>query len=772
MNPMNGLNATFAAGIARPGSVGFISQSGALLTAILDWAEVEHTGFSAIVSLGSMLDVGWGDVIYHLGDDPSTGSIVIYMETIGDARSFLSAAREVALTKPIIVIKPGRTEAAARAAASHTGSLTGSDEVLDAAFRRVGVLRVEAIDDLFGMAEVLAKQPRPRGRRLSIVTNAGGPAVLATDELISGGGELAPLDEGTRTSLDGFLPEAWSHNNPIDVLGDADAERYRQAVEVASANPDSDGLLVILTPQAMTESTETARALVPYAHQHATPVLASWMGGPMVAEGIAELQAAGIPSFAYPDAAVRMFNYLWRYADNLRLLYETPVLPGDLDGDAYRGAVERALTAARSEGRTLLTEVESKQVLAAYGIPVADTRLAATEAEAVAAAEAIGYPVVAKLYSRAITHKTDVGGVKLNLTDADGVRGAYRSIREAVVDRAGTDAFEGVTVQPMINYTGYELIVGSSVDSQFGPVLLFGLGGTLVEVIRDRALALPPLTTTLARRLIERTRVAKALAGVRGRRPVDMDALEQLLVRFSRLVVEVPRIAEIDINPLLASAEGLMALDARVVLHPESVVDGELPRAAIRPYPVHYIGEWAAPDGTRFTIRPIRPEDEPLMVRFHGELSEESVYARYFTYLKLAQRTAHERLTRICFIDYDREMALVAETVDPESGDPVIAGVGRLSKSHGREEGEFAILIADRWQRRGLGTELLRRLVEIGRREGLDRIFAEMLAGNAGMRRASQAAGFELRPMPGDPQLMLAELRLDGFPVNRRSGAR
>ncbi|HEX2142234.1 MAG TPA: CoA-binding protein, partial [Candidatus Limnocylindria bacterium] len=414
MNPIQGLNATFAAGIARPGSVGFVSQSGALLTAILDWAEHEQTGFSAIVSLGSMLDVGWGDVIYHLGDDSNTGSIVIYMETIGDARAFLSAAREVALTKPIIVIKPGRTEAAARAAASHTGSLTGSDEVLDTAFRRAGVLRVEAIDDLFGMAEVLAKQPRPRGRRLSIVTNAGGPAVLATDELISGGGELAPLSDETLTQLSGFLPDAWSHNNPIDVLGDADAERYRQAVEVASANPDSDGLLVILTPQDMTEPTETARALLPYAHQQNKPVLGSWMGGRMVADGVAQLQSAGIPSFAYPDAAVRMFNYLWRFADNLRLLYETPVLPGDMDGHASRTAVRAVVEGAARDGRTLLTEVESKQVLAAYGIPVTETRVAATEDEAVAAAEAIDYPVVAKLYSRSITHKTDVGGVKLN----------------------------------------------------------------------------------------------------------------------------------------------------------------------------------------------------------------------------------------------------------------------------------------------------------------------------------------------------------------------
>ncbi|HEX6139132.1 MAG TPA: bifunctional acetate--CoA ligase family protein/GNAT family N-acetyltransferase [Candidatus Limnocylindria bacterium] len=762
MSPVTGFNATFAAGIARPGSVGFVSQSGALLTAILDWADREQTGFSSIVSLGSMLDVGWGDVIYALGDDPHTRSIVVYMETIGDARAFLSAAREVALTKPIIVIKPGRTEAAARAAASHTGSLTGSDDVLEAAFRRAGVLRVEEIDDLFGMAEVLAKQPRPTGRRLSIITNAGGPAVLATDALIGGGGELAPLGEDTMTALNAILPDAWSHNNPIDILGDGDAERYRRTVEIVTANPDSDGLLVILTPQAMTEATETAEALAGFAQLGKGPVLASWMGGPMVEPGTRVLQASGIPAFAYPDDAVRMFNYLWRYASNLRHLYETPVLPDDADRTMNRLGAEAVIAAAQDEGRTLLTEVESKQVLAAYGIPVAETRVAASEDEAVAAAEAIGYPVVVKLHSRTITHKTDVGGVQLNLGDADAVRGAYRAIHEAVASRHGEEDFNGVTVQPMINWTGYELIIGSSIDPQFGPVLLFGLGGTLVEVIRDRALALPPLTTTLARRLIELTKVYRALSGVRGRRPIDVAELEQLLVRFSQLAVEIPRIAEIDINPLLASPERLIALDARVVLHPASIPDDALPRPAIRPYPRQYVGDWTARDGSRFLIRPIRPEDEPLMVRFHGMLSEETVYARYFTHLKLSQRTAHDRLTRICFTDYDREMPLVAETLDGEGGEREIVGVGRLSKAHGRDEAEFAILVADRWQRRGLGTELLRRLVRIGRDEGLERIYAEMLASNAGMRHASLATGFELQPVPGDPTVVRAELVLEG----------
>ena len=702
-----------------------------------------------------MLDVGWGDIIYHLGDDPNTRSIVVYMETIGDAGAFLSAAREVALTKPIIIIKPGRTEAAARAAASHTGSLVGSDDVLEAAFRRVGVLRVESIDDLFGMAEVLARQPRPRGRRLSIVTNAGGPAVLATDALIRGGGELAPLSEETRTALDAILPAAWSHNNPVDILGDADAERYRAAVEIVHRDPGSDGLLVVLTPQAMTESTETAEVLRPFGTDSRTPMLASWMGGPIVEPGTAVLQAAGIPSFSYPDAAVRMFNYLWRYADNLRHLYETPSLPADAERNMDRKAARAVIAAVREAGRTLLTEAESKQVLAAYGIPVAETRVATSEADAVAAAEAIGYPVVAKLHSHTVSHKTDVGGVKLNLTDADAVREAYRSIAEA-------EGFEGVTVQPMINYTGYELILGSSIDAQFGPVLLFGLGGTLVEVIRDQALGLPPLTSTLARRMMEHTQVFRALAGVRGRRPVDVDALAELLVRFSQLVVEIPWIAEVDINPLLASAEQLIALDARIVLHDPSTAEDQLPRPAIKPYPRRYVSPWTASDGTEFLIRPIRPEDEPLMIRLHEELSDETVSARYFTYMKLSQRTAHERLTRICFIDYDREMALVATAPDPDGGESRIVAVGRLSKAHGRNEAEFAILVSDAWQKHGLGGELLRRLVAVGRDDGLDRIFAEMLASNTGMRRTSEAAGFHVRSHPDDASVALAELALNG----------
>jgi acetyltransferase len=687
MNPGSGLNATFATAMAHPGSVGFISQSGALCTAILDWSFRENVGFSAFVSIGSMLDVGWGDLIYYLGDDPRTKSIVIYMETIGDARSFLSAAREVALTKPIIVIKPGRTDEAAQAAASHTGSLTGSDEVLAAAFRRCGVLRVNTIDDLFNMAEVLAKQPRPRGNRLTIITNAGGPGVLATDALITEGGQLAQLSQETMAALDEMLPAHWSHNNPIDVLGDAGPDRYQEAVELMADNPDSDGLLVILTPQAMTRPTQTAQMLKRMytrstRYPHNKPILASWMGGADVASGESILNQSNIPTFPYPDTAARVFNYMWRYNKRLQSLYETPLLPeGTEAGAARRSDVIKMVDQVRLSGRTILTEFESKQILTAYGITTVDTRLAGSAEEAVVIATEIGYPVVVKLNSETITHKTDVGGVRLDLVDANDVLEAYQTMEQAVADKFGPEHFLGVTVQPMIDLDDtYELIVGSSPDPQFGPVLLFGTGGTLVEVFRDRALGLPPLNTTLARRMMERTRIYEALQGVRGRDPVDLPELEKLMVRFSQLVVEQRSIREIDINPLLASSTQLIALDARVVLYQRDVTQDLLPRLAIRPYPAQYIRPFTAKNGETFTIRPIRPEDEPKIVEFHHHLSEKSIYLRYFRSFQLSQRVQHERLTRICFVDYDRDMALVTEWKNPETGEDEIVAVGRLSR--------------------------------------------------------------------------------------------
>jgi acetyltransferase len=753
MRPHLGLNATFAASMARAGSVAFLSQSGALCTAILDWSLKENVGFSAFASLGSMLDVSWGDLIYYFGDDPSTKSIVIYMESIGDARSFLSAAREVALTKPIIVIKVGRTEAAAKAAASHTGSLTGSDEVLRAAFRRVGVLCVDTIAELFDMAEVLAKQPRPRGPRLAIITNAGGPGVLATDMLITSGAKLATISAETTGSLNQFLPAAWSHNNPIDVLGDASAERYAKTVETVAKDPDNDGVLVILTPQAMTDSTGTAVELRKFAKPEGKPILASWMGAAAVETGEEILNAASIPTFKYPDRAARAFAYMWRYSDNLRSLYETPAeASGSADITARIERCRSIVDAVQKSGRTLLTEFESKKLLKAHGIPTVETHVAETADEAVKIAQQLGYPVVLKLHSLTITHKTDVGGVYLNLANAAAVRRAFKAIQSAVSRLAGNTAtahdapnpFLGVTVQPMIKRSGYELILGSSVDPQFGPVILFGAGGQWVEIFKDRALGLPPLNATLARRIIERTRIYEALKGARGRKPVDLAVLEQLLVLFSQLIIEQPRIAEIDINPLLASAEGLLALDARVLLHDAKVHGDGFPRPAIRPYPSHYVKTLRLPNGSSVTLRPIRPEDEPLMIKFHESLSEESVYYRYFTALKLPQRVAHERLTRICFNDYDREIALVVERAIPRTREREILGVGRLTKLHGVNEAEFALLVSDRCHNQGLGTELLKTLVEIGRNEKVERILGYILPENRAMQSISRKAGFSL----------------------------
>ncbi len=760
MNPVTGLNATFANAMATAGRVAFISQSGALCTAVLDWSLREHVGFSAFVSIGSMLDVDWGDLILYLGDDPRTRSIVIYMETIGRARSFLSAAREVALTKPIIVIKPGRTEGAARAAASHTGSLAGSDEVVEAAFRRCGVVRVSEIDELFHLAESLAKQPNPRGPRLTIVTNAGGPAVVAADALLLNGGQLATLAEETRGGLDRVLPPHWSHSNPIDILGDADPDRYAAALEVAAKDPTSDGLLVILTPQAMTDPTGTAERLKAFAAVPGKPVLASWMGGADIAAGEAILNRSNIPTFAQPDTAARVFDHMWRYTENLHALYETPALAATGDEDrSRRDTAAKLVEKARTAGRVLLSELESKRLLTAYGIPTVDTRPASSPEEAVRAATELGFPVAVKLHSETVTHKSDVGGVRLGVGTADAVQRAYAEIEAGVQAAAGPGHFQGVTVQPMVQLDGYELIVGSAVDPQFGPVLLFGAGGRLVEVFRDRALGLPPLTTTLARRMMERTRIVTALRGIRGRPPVDLARLEQLLVRVSHLVVEQPWVKELDINPLLASPEALVALDARVVLHPPDTPAEALPRPAIRPYPVEYVLPWQTKSGAAFTIRPIRPEDEPLLAKFHATLSERSVYFRYLRPMVLGQRVAHERLSRICFIDYDREMVLVAERAAADGGREVL-GVGRLSKLHWRDEAEFALVVSDAFQKQGLGSELLRRLLAIAADEKLRRVVGYISAENAEMLRVARAAGFQTRRSPQDYTLVDAWIDL------------
>jgi acetyltransferase len=687
MNPRLGLNASFAPRLAAPGHVGFLSQSRAVAAAVLDWSHHQGVGFSAVVSIGSMLDVGWGDLITLLGDDPATRSIVIHMETIGDARSFLSAAREVALTKPIVLIRGGRSAEAARAAAIHTGAPAGSDAVLEAALRRCGVLRVDRLSDLFDLADVLARQPRrPAGPRLAIVTNAGGPGVLATDALVRSGGQLAELAPASLAALEAAMPPHWSGANPIDILGDADPERYGRAVEIALADPGSDGLLAILTPLALSDPTTTAQRLRELAERSGKPLLASWMGGDEVAAGVAILKAAGIATNPYPDAAARLFGALWRFSYTLRGLYETPALLPESDGGAGpaaadHGAGGRVLERAQAEGREWLSRQEARQLLASYGIPALDPPRT---------------PEVAAAWPGQL-----------------------------------------------------ELCLGSRIDGQFGPVILFGGGGPLAEVYGDSAVGLPPLNTTLARRLMEQTRVYGALQGLRGGPPADLEELERLLVRLSQLVLEQPAILEIAIDPLLVRPGDrscpLLAGDVRIRIQPVAGATCHLPRPAIRPYPSQYVRPWRLRDGTPVTIRPIRPEDEPLLVTFHRSLSEESVYTRYFHLTSLSHRIAHERLVRICFSDYERELALVVDRRDPGSGEHRLLAVGRLSRLHERNDAEFSMLIGDAHQHQGLGTALLGQLLRAGREEGIERVTAEILRGNGAMQRVCRRLGFQLK---------------------------
>ncbi|GIW77573.1 MAG: acetyltransferase [Phycisphaerae bacterium] len=743
MNPLTGLNASSAGGMARPGKVAFISQSGALCTAVLDWSLREQVGFSAFVSVGSMLDVGWGDLIDYLGSDPRTQSILIYMETIGDARRFLSSAREVALGKPIIVIKPGRFESVWRSSTSDPGLGVGSEEVLEAAFRRVGVLRVNNISDLFHMAEVLSKQPRPKGNRLTIVTNAKGPGMLAIDALTTQGGALARLSEKTLRQLNTVLPRGWSHTNPIDIGKDADPDRYTKTLQIVTEDEQTDGLLVILTPLDVADPTVTAERLKAFASETGKPVLASWMGGTRVATGESILNASGIPTFAYPDTAARMFAYMSQYSSNLNLLYETPTIGDEFEPDTP--TAERVIRQAMQERRTILDEYESKRVLAAYGIQTVPTLKAHTPEQAIEQADQVGYPCVLKLCSRVIRRKPE-GGVRLNLQTPESVRQAFEQIRSSAMHdcEQNVGVFEGVTVQPMVQLRdGYELMLGSFTDRQFGPVILFGAGGQLMEICQDRTGALPPLNATLAKRVMERTRIYRALSGVGGRPAINPDHLASVMIRFSELLMRQPRLAGVEINPLVVWPRGILVLDARVTLHPSDVSEDQLPRPAIRPYPIQYVCPFRMRNGTTVLIRPIRPEDEPMMIRFHEQLSERTVRLRYFHVMGLSQRTAHERLTRVCFNDYDRDLALVVEDRSTDKR-PQILGVARLSRVPGTDLAEFAIVISDAVQNQGLGTELLGRLIKIAGQEGVHQIFAEILYENHQMQKLCKKMGFTL----------------------------
>lgn len=764
MNPICGLNATFAKGIALPGNIAFLSQSGAMCTAVLDWSLKEKVGFSAFVSLGSMIDVNWGTLIDYLGSDPNTHSLLLYMETVGDARAFMTAAREVALEKPIIIIKAGRSQEAANAAASHTGSLAGSDEVFDAALERIGVLRVDSISDLFNMASVLSKQPLPKGPNLTIITNAGGPGVLATDAIILNDAKIANLSDSTKNQLDLFLPNAWSHSNPVDILGDASADRYKKALAVVAEDSISDGVLVILSPQDMTQPTETAQEIISLSKRIQKTLLTSWMGGETVEQGSKMLSHAKIPVFEYPDNAAFIFAKMWKYNEQLKLLYEVPESTLSEDGreklfinQKEKNEIDQIISSALSQKRTILTEFESKNILLNYGIPTVQTFIAYSEEEAIQLAKKIGFPVVLKLFSDTITHKTDVGGVKLNLNSCEEVRDAFQSIKQSVITLVGSEHFDGVTVQKMIKMDGYELILGSSCDVQFGSVILFGTGGQLVEVYKDRALAIPPLNRNLARQLMKKTKIYEALKGVRGRPAVDLKQLEDILIKFSLLIVQNPRIKECDINPLLVSSESIIALDARVVLHDSNIKDEELPKLAIRPYPTNYIKEIVLKDHKHVILRPIKPEDEGLIIGFHKALSESTVRQRFFEFLSFDERVTHDRLIRICFNDYDREWAIVADyfLIDDTK---IIVGIGRLTKISNTSSAQIKMTVIDDFHHLGLGMQLLNHLLWIAEKEKISVVDAYILSENTGMLKICERSGFELLTDP-NPSIIHAQWR-------------
>jgi acetyltransferase len=739
--PAISLNASFAAATPQKGHVGFISQSGALCTSVLDWALDEGIGFSYFVSVGNMLDVSMGDLIDYFGTATETESIILYIESISEAREFMSAARAFARTKPIVAYKAGRFAESAAAAASHTGAMAGVDAVYEAAFQRAGIERIFQIEDMFDCAELLARRQLSKGDRLAIITNAGGPGVMTTDALIARDGELAKLSAESLEQLNALLPACWSHANPIDVLGDAPPERFAKAVEIVLKEKEVDTVLVILTPQAMTDPTATAQAVSQVAAHAHKPVLAAWMGGRVVSGGVQILTKAGIPTYNTPEQAVRAFMHLVSYARNLSTLHETPRdIPVEfiLDRQRLRGVFNTILT----EGEDILSENVSKAFLEAYEIPVTKPHAGRTADEAVEVARQLGYPVVLKIHSPQITHKTDVGGVVLNLANDEAVRRAFEKMVAKAQQMRPDAEIRGVTVQKMITYpNSFELIMGTKKDPVFGSVIMVGMGGIAAEVFRDRALGLPPLNESLARRMLESLKSWPLLRGYRGKPGVNIDRLIEIIMRFSYLVADYPEIKELDINPLLVTPEDAIALDARVVVDRELVARPVRPYAhlAIRPYPDEFVAQRQMKDGTPVILRPIKPEDEPMWHELLGSCSTQTIRSR-FSYL--FKQTTHEMAARYCFIDYDRELGIVAEV--EEEGQRKLIGVGRLVADMNHEAAEYAVIVVDRWHGHGLGGLLTDYCLEVAKKWGVRRIVAETSKDNIRMLATFRDRGFQL----------------------------
>jgi acetyltransferase len=742
IRPRINLNATFVDKVPKPGNIAFLSQSGALGSAILDWAIHENIGFSNFVSVGSMLDVDFGDLIDYFGSDPKTKSILMYVEGITEARKFMSAARHFARTKPIIVVKSGKFSESAQAAASHTGSLSGEDGIYDAALEAYSENYSGEIADLFNAAEVLGTQPLPKGPNLAIITNAGGPGVMTTDALIGRKGKLAKLSQKTLDALNAVLPPFWSHGNPIDVLGDAKADRYRAAVEACLNDPNIDGILVIFTQQAVSESVEIAKGIVELVQaktfQNKT-ILTSFMGYGAVAEANSTFNANNIPTYSTPEQAVKTYMTMYQYQRNVNLLYETPEeIPVNAPP---KRPINVILKNAAFESREVLTEDEAKKILKYYNFPVVKTEVANTVDEAVAYAQQMGFPVVLKILSPQIIHKSDAGGVILNVHNPEEVRDAFDKLIQRATAYNPNAQIIGVTVQPMVQKKGYEVIIGGKTDPIFGPVMLFGMGGVGVELFKDYSMGLPPMNTTLIRRMMEETKIYTLLKGYRGAPPADLKKLEETLLLFSQLLTDFPQIKEIDINPMLVYEQDACILDARIVIDKDAACKKYEPHEhlVVTPYPKKYEKLWTLKNGQDVLLRPIKPEDEPMWLEMFQSLSEESIRYRFFQMLK---DTPHEVRVRYCNVDYDREIAIVAELV--EGGKRKLLGVSRVSIEPDGKGGEMAFIVVDKWQNQGLGTQMVDYVLDIATSMGVEGVYAIMLPDNYRALSLTKKMGFDI----------------------------
>ncbi|MDH5481910.1 MAG: bifunctional acetate--CoA ligase family protein/GNAT family N-acetyltransferase [Candidatus Bathyarchaeota archaeon] len=747
IRPRLKLNATFANKSAIPGKIAFISQSAALCASVLDWAAEANIGFSVVVSTGSMLDVDLGDLIDYFGADAQTRSIVLYVESIKNARKFMSATRGFARAKPIVVVKAGRFTESAEATISHTGALCGEDAVYDAAFRRAGAIRVEAINDLFNCAEALAMQPNPKGPNLTIITNAGGPGIMATDLLIARGGRLSQLSDETIQALKSLLPSYCSMINPIDILEEATPERFKKVIEISLKDSNSDGFLIIYTPQGAADPLTTAEIILELSKQTTKPILTSLMGEDDCRRARQILRKNKIPAFTTPEQAVSTFMHMYSYTQNLELLYQIPEeLPVELSIPTF---LKEVLRRAFNEKRTVLNQLESLQFLEAYKIPTVRTLLAKSSEEAELITSELGYPIVMKALSPQITHKSKAEGVILNVWSQEQVKTFFDKLAKRVKNYSPEAEFQGVVIQPMVQKRGYELLIGLKKDPQFGPVIVFGLGGVITELLKDTYVGFPPLNQVLARRLVEKVVHEHLESSVY---PPNIKLLEEILVKFSQLVIDFPEIKEMDVNPIIVDEKDAVAVDARIILDTEKILQKHLPHEhlVIAPYPRKYITQWTLRDGTSVVLRPIKPEDEALLNELFKSLSEETMRFRFFQVIK---DMSHETLTRYCNLDYDREVAIVAEIQKDERK---IVGVGRLILEPGGKRGEFAVVVGDQWQGLGLGTKLMDYIIEISKDMDLKTIYGYVISNNIKMVNLCAKKGFKMEPT--DEELSKATL--------------